>query len=81
MRSSPFGKSGSGVVNIQRTESAAGDEDLAIRRRANMTASKAHVFRRKAENAFLRTKAILSKYAKFVGPGFMVAVAYIDPGV
>jgi metal iron transporter len=24
--------------------------------------------------------AVLRKYAKFVGPGFMVAVAYIDPG-
>jgi metal iron transporter len=25
--------------------------------------------------------AVLRKYAKFVGPGFMVAVAYIDPGM
>ena len=30
----------------------------------------------------LRQKAakVLRKYAKFIGPGFMVAVAYIDPG-
>ncbi|KAB2574214.1 putative transporter protein smf2 protein [Lasiodiplodia theobromae] len=27
-----------------------------------------------------QTKDVLYKYAKFVGPGFMVAVAYIDPG-
>ncbi|OJD34421.1 manganese transporter [Diplodia corticola] len=28
----------------------------------------------------LQTRDVLYKYAKFVGPGFMVAVAYIDPG-
>lgn len=27
-----------------------------------------------------RLTQILLKYAKFIGPGFMVAVAYIDPG-
>lgn len=27
-----------------------------------------------------KTKAVLYQYAKFIGPGFMVAVAYIDPG-
>lgn len=27
-----------------------------------------------------RTVQVLIKYGKFVGPGFMVAVAYIDPG-
>lgn len=26
------------------------------------------------------SRAVLSKYAKFIGPGFMVSVAYIDPG-
>lgn len=29
---------------------------------------------------FRRTGAILMKYARFVGPGFMISVAYIDPG-
>ena len=29
---------------------------------------------------FRRTGAILRKYARFVGPGFMISVAYIDPG-
>lgn len=29
---------------------------------------------------FRRVKDILVKYAKFVGPGFMISVAYIDPG-
>jgi len=28
-----------------------------------------------------KAAAVLRKYAKFVGPGFMVAVAYIDPGM
>lgn len=27
-----------------------------------------------------RASAVLLKYARFIGPGFMVAVAYIDPG-
>lgn len=30
--------------------------------------------------SLLKIKDVLYKYAKFVGPGFMVAVAYIDPG-
>ncbi|KAK4971932.1 NRAMP-like transporter smf-3 [Elasticomyces elasticus] len=30
--------------------------------------------------AVVRAKDILRKYAKFVGPGFMISVAYIDPG-
>lgn len=33
-----------------------------------------------ATNLSRKLKRILLKYAKFVGPGFMVAVAYIDPG-
>jgi hypothetical protein len=28
-----------------------------------------------------RARSILLKYATFIGPGFMVAVAYIDPGM
>lgn len=35
-------------------------------------------------NAFLghlkRTGGVVAKYGKFIGPGFMVSVAYIDPG-
>lgn len=31
-------------------------------------------------SAARRSLSVLRKYAKFVGPGFMVAVAYIDPG-
>jgi metal iron transporter len=27
-----------------------------------------------------KTKKVLIKYSKFMGPGFMVSVAYIDPG-
>lgn len=29
---------------------------------------------------FLRIWRILAKFCKFIGPGFMIAVAYIDPG-
>ena len=30
--------------------------------------------------AFTRAKEVLFKYAQFVGPGFLISVAYIDPG-
>ncbi|KAK4982178.1 NRAMP-like transporter smf-3 [Elasticomyces elasticus] len=30
--------------------------------------------------AVVRARDVLRKYAKFVGPGFMISVAYIDPG-
>lgn len=32
------------------------------------------------EDAGRKCLRVLSKYAKFIGPGFMVSVAYIDPG-
>lgn len=34
----------------------------------------------RAQRAGKKMLDVLRKYAKFVGPGFMVAVAYIDPG-
>jgi metal iron transporter len=34
----------------------------------------------RARNIFHRAKDVLYKYAQFVGPGFLIAVAYIDPG-
>ncbi|KAK8214845.1 NRAMP-like transporter smf-3 [Zalaria obscura] len=34
----------------------------------------------KAMRVLGRTREILVKYAKFIGPGFLVSVAYIDPG-
>ncbi|EKG14548.1 Natural resistance-associated macrophage protein [Macrophomina phaseolina MS6] len=34
----------------------------------------------KLRGSLEKTKAVLYQYAKFIGPGFMVAVAYIDPG-
>jgi len=34
----------------------------------------------KSKDVLSRTGAILTKYAKFIGPGAMVSVAYIDPG-
>ncbi|KAF2434638.1 natural resistance-associated macrophage protein [Tothia fuscella] len=33
-----------------------------------------------AANGFKKLQQIMMKYFKFMGPGFMVAVAYIDPG-
>jgi len=34
----------------------------------------------KSKNVLTRTGGILAKYARFIGPGAMVSVAYIDPG-
>jgi metal iron transporter len=34
----------------------------------------------KPANFFYRARDILYKYVQFVGPGFLIAVAYIDPG-
>lgn len=34
----------------------------------------------RARRMVLRTSQVLKKYAKFVGPGLMISVAYIDPG-
>ena len=33
-----------------------------------------------SSNFFLRIWRILAKFCKFIGPGFMISVAYIDPG-
>jgi metal iron transporter len=35
---------------------------------------------RSPKGVWNRLVAILQKYAKFIGPGFLIAVAYIDPG-
>ena len=34
----------------------------------------------RSSNSFLRIWRILAKFCKFIGPGFMISVAYIDPG-
>lgn len=34
----------------------------------------------RSSNFFLRIWRILAKFSKFIGPGFMISVAYIDPG-
>lgn len=36
--------------------------------------------RERSSNLFLRIWRILAKFCKFIGPGFMISVAYIDPG-
>lgn len=37
-------------------------------------------FRKGFSNLFLRIWRTLTKFCKFIGPGFMISVAYIDPG-
>ena len=37
-------------------------------------------FRRRSSQFVLRLWRILAKFCKFIGPGFMISVAYIDPG-
>lgn len=36
--------------------------------------------RQRSTDFFLRIWRILTKFCKFIGPGFMISVAYIDPG-
>ena len=38
-------------------------------------------FRHGISNATAKVKSVLVKYTKFVGPGIMISVAYIDPGI
>lgn len=38
------------------------------------------LLRSKANDSALETFRVLKKFASFIGPGFLVAVAYIDPG-
>jgi metal iron transporter len=40
-----------------------------------------HNWRLKIHKFARRMSRVLRKYAKFIGPGFMVSVAYIDPGM
>ena len=34
----------------------------------------------RSSNLFLRIWSIIAKFCRFIGPGFMISVAYIDPG-
>lgn len=70
----------SGGVRKGTRAAVIGETASATHRRASPTADDAFLFKRQAENAYARVKRVLLKYCKFVGPGFMVAVAYIDPG-
>jgi metal iron transporter len=36
--------------------------------------------KRRFVNAAIKAREVVKKYVKFIGPGFMVSVAYIDPG-
>ena len=46
--------------------------------KASSSSNSSHHYR--ATTLFYRARDILVKYAQFVGPGFLIAVAYIDPG-
>jgi metal iron transporter len=61
------------AVNIEEvpTTSSGGGAGQAIRKKSVMGAAVATA---------RKVKAVLTKYAKFVGPGIMISVAYIDPG-
>ena len=61
--------SGDGAWSSERNTSTA---PTAPNRRSFCVPSVKHFFR--------RAKNILVKYGKFMGPGFMISVAYIDPG-
>ncbi|KAF2231215.1 transporter protein Smf2 [Viridothelium virens] len=39
-----------------------------------------HAFATRISGSLSKVRAILWKYSRFVGPGFMISVAYIDPG-
>ncbi|GAB1192274.1 hypothetical protein APSETT444_001463 [Aspergillus pseudonomiae] len=39
-----------------------------------------HSFKTPIKSSFLRMAQSIVKFARFVGPGFLIAVAYIDPG-
>lgn len=56
------------------------DIQHALRTRSENDASSSQQHRSWHRQTASRVTNVLVKYAKFVGPGFLVAVAYIDPG-
>ena len=62
-------RSGNGVWSPERNNSTA---PTAPTRRSFCVPPVNHLFH--------RAKSVLIKYGKFMGPGFMISVAYIDPG-
>lgn len=63
------GKSGDGAGSPERNTSPS---PAAPTRHPSRVPSVNHLFH--------RVKSVLVKYGKFMGPGFMISVAYIDPG-
>jgi metal iron transporter len=68
------GECNAGVVEDTRAGTIVGSPPGTAGRSAGSWRLKMHEFPRKVSR-------VLLKYAKFIGPGFMVSVAYIDPGI
>jgi metal iron transporter len=68
-------------------KSASGGQQVEAEKIASTTPSAAHharpgkaPFVDRVRQRTRRLAAILIKYSRFIGPGFLIAVAYIDPG-
>lgn len=61
-------------------KSEPGNAQAAIRPSAIFNVEPEVVHPKRRAGIFARAIEVVQKYLKFVGPGFMVAVAYIDPG-
>ncbi|UKZ76633.1 hypothetical protein TrVFT333_004340 [Trichoderma virens FT-333] len=61
------------ILETSGEDGGAGDEN-------SVTASNGRSSRTRRRTLLARLKHVLMTFGKFVGPGFMVSVAYIDPG-
>lgn len=72
-----------GLIELQESKGPSregkGSEDLATYNTA-IPQQRHHASRYSLPRVFRHMAKTLSKFCKFIGPGFMVAVAYIDPG-
>ena len=67
--------------NITVGEKKAGDTAIGTTASSGTSAGRTiNNERRSVKGLFEKAVKVLRKYAQFIGPGFMVAVAYIDPG-
>ncbi|KAF1977470.1 natural resistance-associated macrophage protein [Bimuria novae-zelandiae CBS 107.79] len=73
----PKAEGGKGGVAVRDAEAKA---DSRAANEVPSGAGKRRGFETRIVNGCKKVGVVLRKYAKFVGPGFMVAVAYIDPG-
>lgn len=69
-----------GHSSKSKTESSQDVKALPDGKHARTSSSSTSSYPIRATNLVYRARDILIKYAQFVGPGFLIAVAYIDPG-